>query len=179
MLKFESNDKENKEYFKLIDPIDDLQSSTTQDESIIESISEISRTSCMVSSVKNLTKQNAYFKWIIYAIFCNPFIKLLIHIFYKMNIFKFEDFDIGYNPNIEDLLSEKEKTTLTMFVLGLLSLFNILIVFLVRDFGFKLLLLTVNNMYLLLFAYTKYQEEKNNTREKESYHSLGWDSFQI
>jgi hypothetical protein len=178
MIKYDSDEKQNKDYYKFIDPMDDLQEDQTQDNTLIQSISEINRSSCVVSSVKTLTKQNAYFKLVLYAIFCNPFIKLLIHIFYKMNIFKFEDFDIGYNPNIEDLLSQKEKASLTMFVLGLLSLFNILIVFFVRDFGFKVLLLVVNNMYLLLFAYTKYQEESIG-KEKRSYYSLCWDSFQI
>ncbi len=171
-------DKECKEYFKIIDPIDESDIST-EGNTLGNNLTEISRTASVVQSVKKLSHENPYVRMVVYAIFCNPFIKLLINVFYKLKLFRQEDFDKHDERNVEDILTSNEKTNLTLFVLGILSIFNILIICFVKDFGLKVFILFVNNMYLLFFTYTKYREENLKKTEGNDYYSLSWDSFRI
>ena len=149
---------ENKQYCFL----NDLDEAASNEEANYSNISQISRTSSIVNSVKILSEDHFIVRLIIYAVFCNPFIKFIT------SLLKFNENtkNLHYNTeneNIENVISSKEKKTINTFLTFFLLISDIIILSMINEFYIKVFLFFINNLYLLYFSYSMFKEEFEST----------------
>ena len=97
-------------------------------------------------------------------------------------IFWINDFE-----NLNNILTNKEKRNLSIFIISILLIFNLAIYLMINQLHLKVAIFFINNLYLIYFTFNHYIDNKQineeNTsitdqkNEKNEYTNLEWDNL--
>jgi len=137
--------------------------------SAISESSNISNISFVMSQLKSASDYNFIFKILFFLVYCNPFVKFLINIFYKYY------YNLPTSFNIENILSKKENKIVSFITIIFLLISNFGLIYgnICDEHYLRICLFLVNNCYLLYFLIAIYGEDKLRKNERKN----SWDKL--
>ena len=132
------------------------------DSSLEFNSSNISNVTVVIAQVKTASQNISIMKFIFFLMYCNPFVKFLLNIFYKYC------FNLPKEYQLHKIFTKLERNIIKLITIISLVLNNILFIFtdLVGEYNLKICLLFANNFYLLYFVMGFYSEYEFKKKEK-------------
>ena len=124
-----------------------------------------SNVTVVIAQVKTASQNISFLKFIFFLVYCNPFVKFLLNMFYKYC------FDLPKECQLHKIFTKRERNIIKLITIISLVLNNFLFIFtdLFSEYNLKICLLFVNNLYLLYFVTGFYSDYEFRKIKREIY----------